>query len=52
MNISITINGAQIPWETITLIRQAPATPPPTETASDGSSNNPDDEETSTPAAA
>lgn len=48
----ITINGAQIPWETITLIRQAPETPPPTETASDGSSNNPDDEETSTPAAA
>lgn len=39
----ITINGAQIPWETITLIRQAPETTPPAETASTGSNNNPDD---------
>lgn len=52
----ITINGAQIPWEKITLIR-APATPAPgeTTTASTGSSsntpNNPDDETSSQAAA-
>lgn len=50
----VTINGAQIPWEKITLIRQAPA-PVETETASnsnDTNTNNPDGEETPTPAAA
>lgn len=47
----ITINGAQIPWETITLIRQAPETQAPVETTSNGTPNNPDDE-TSPPAAA
>jgi flagellar basal-body rod modification protein FlgD len=52
----ITINGAQIPWEKITLIRTPTATTPAgTQTASndtDNTPNNPDDEETSTPAAA
>ena len=51
----VTINGAQIPWERITLIRQAPEPETDeTETAStnDNNTNNPDDEETSTPAAA
>jgi len=50
----VTINGAQIPWEKITLIRQAPEPEDETETASnnDNNNNNPDDEETSTPAAA
>ena len=51
----VTINGAQIPWEKITLIRQAPQPEPDeTETASNNNSdpNNSDDEETSTPAAA
>jgi flagellar basal-body rod modification protein FlgD len=46
----VTINGAQIPWEKITLIRQAPAA----QTASNSTTktNNPVDEETTTPAAA
>ena len=50
----VTINGAQIPWEKITLIRQAPEPETDeTETASNyDNNNNPDDEETSTPAAA
>jgi len=48
----VTINGAQIPWEKITLIRQAPEPEDETETASNNDNNNPDDEETSTPAAA
>ena len=50
----ITINGAQIPWEKITLIRQAPEpeAEDDTQTASNSNTNNPDDEETSTPAAA
>jgi flagellar basal-body rod modification protein FlgD len=52
----VTINGAQIPWEKITLIRQAPEPEDETETASNSNdnnnTNNPDDEETSTPAAA
>lgn len=48
----VTINGAQIPWEKITLIRQAPQPETDeTETASTNN-NNPEDEETSTPAAA
>jgi flagellar basal-body rod modification protein FlgD len=47
----VTINGAQVPWEKITLIREAPA--PKTNTAqTTASTNNPDDEETSTPVAA
>lgn len=43
----VTINGAQIPWEKITLIRQAPEPEPDeTETASNDTSNNnnPDDQ--------
>ena len=49
----VTINGAQIPWEKITLIRQAPEPESDdTQTASNSNTNNPDDEETSTPAAA
>lgn len=48
----ITINGAQIPWEKITLIRQAPEPEADTQAASNSNTNNPDDEETSTPAAA
>ena len=50
----VTIGGAQIPWEKITLIRQAPEPEDETETASNSNdnNNNPDDEETSTPAAA
>jgi len=49
----VTINGAQIPWEKITLIRQAPEPETDdTETASNSNTNSPDDEETSTPAAA
>jgi flagellar basal-body rod modification protein FlgD len=49
----VTINGAQIPWEKITLIRQAPQPEADdTQTASNSNTNNPDDEETSTPAAA
>ena len=49
----VTIGGAQIPWEKITLIRQAPEPETDdTQTASNSNTNNPDDEETSTPAAA
>lgn len=52
----VNINGAQIPWEKITLIRQPtqPETTSTPQTASNNNSNtnNPDDEETSTPAAA
>ncbi len=42
----VTINGAQIPWEKITLIRQAPEPEDETETASNDTSNdnNPDDQ--------
>jgi len=47
----VTINGAQIPWEKITLIREAPKTPTETETASTGNDNNPDDETSSQAAA-
>jgi len=47
----VTINGAQIPWEKITLIREAPKTPTETETASNGNDNNPDDETSSQAAA-
>jgi len=43
----VTINGAQIPWEKITLIREPPKTPAETETASNGNDNNPDDETSS-----
>lgn len=51
----VTINGAQIPWEKITLIRLPPQPETAeTQTASNNNSNpdNSDDEETSTPAAA
>lgn len=49
----VTINGAQVPWEKITLIRQAPEPESDdTETASTSNTNNPADEETSTQAAA
>lgn len=49
----VTINGAQIPWEKITLIRQAPAPDAPeTASNSNNNTNNPDGEETPTPAAA
>jgi flagellar basal-body rod modification protein FlgD len=56
----LTINGAQIPWEKVTSIRQpaAPATTAPTTTASTGapsttgSTNNSTDDKTSSPAAA
>jgi flagellar basal-body rod modification protein FlgD len=51
----VTINGAQIPWEKITLIREAPKpAEDDTETASNSNdnTNNPDGEETPTPAAA
>jgi flagellar basal-body rod modification protein FlgD len=51
----VTINGAQIPWEKITLIREAPKPDTDdTETASNSNdnTNNPDGEETPTPAAA
>lgn len=49
----VTINGAQVPWEKITLIRQAPQ--PETDdiqTASTSNTNNQDGEETPPPAAA
>ncbi|WP_421936193.1 flagellar hook assembly protein FlgD [Phenylobacterium sp.] len=51
----VTINGAQIPWEKITLIRQAPTSEPggaTTASNNNSATNNSDDEETSTPAAA
>jgi flagellar basal-body rod modification protein FlgD len=48
----ITINGAQIPWETITLIRQPAETASTDTPASTGSNTNNPDDETSSQAAA
>jgi flagellar basal-body rod modification protein FlgD len=48
----ITINGAQIPWETITLIRQPPETASTDTSDSAGSNTNNPDDETSSQAAA
>jgi flagellar basal-body rod modification protein FlgD len=47
----VTINGAQIAWEKITLVREAPKPPTGTQTASTGPNNSTDDETSSPPAA-